>query len=280
MLYVTGPLRMPSALLGSTTHAASPRVRSGAHMVETLALRNFSVQRGTRTVLYSVDSLAFHLGESVCVIGPNGSGKSTLLEALALGGMRNGAQGEVLLEGQATWKPEERARKLAYLPQRIDVPLGFTVEEVVRFGLTPHQDTPSFSAAEADTATRQALTFWGLDAWRTRNVEDLSGGEQKRVHLARIDVQNTQVTVLDEPSAALDLRIAKQLYEHLAPKPHRLTIYASHDLVLGTRLATRVILLSAGRIVADGPWTKVHSAFEQAFGVPFDILRTDARVPP
>jgi iron complex transport system ATP-binding protein len=235
-----------------------------------LSLRNFSIVREGRVILHALD-LNLYSGESLCVLGPNGSGKSTLLEAFACLG--TGYAGTLELHGKsaALWPPEERARVLAYLPQRVDVPLDFNVEEVVRFGRAPHAGT---DAARRDAEkVEAALARWELAEMRARKVQALSGGERQRVHLARIDAQDTTVVILDEPSASLDLRMSQTLYQGLRVNPERLFVVATHDLVMGPRHASRILLLHKGRILADGPWSSIESRFEEAFGVPASAIR-------
>jgi iron complex transport system ATP-binding protein len=235
-----------------------------------LSLRNFSIVREGRVILHPLD-LNLYSGESVCVLGPNGSGKSTLLEALAcLSGVHEGTI-ELCGKSVQVWTPAARARELSYLPQRIDVPLDFTVEEVVRFGRAPHAGT---DGARSDSVkTEAALTRWELSEMRTRKVQALSGGERQRVHLARIDAQDTPVVILDEPSASLDLRMSQALYQGLRADAERLFVVATHDLVQGPKHATRILLLHEGRVLADGPWSTIEPHFEEAFGVPASAIR-------
>jgi ABC-type cobalamin/Fe3+-siderophores transport system ATPase subunit len=237
-----------------------------------LSLQNFSIARERRVILHAL-SLNFYSGESVCVLGPNGSGKSTLLQALALQGAAH--EGTVQLLGKPQWEPEAKARELAYLPQRVDVPLDFTVEEVVRFGRAPYAGAVGASQEQDAAKVELALARWELQQLRARRVEALSGGERQRVHLARIDAQGTRAVILDEPSASLDLRWARDLYERLGEDAGRLFVYATHDLVLGPKRATRILLLREGRLLADGAWAAIESRFEDAYGVPVTTLRLE-----
>jgi iron complex transport system ATP-binding protein len=248
-----------------------------------LSLRNFSIVREGRVILHPLD-LNLYSGESVCVLGSNGSGKSTLLEALACvaPAPEGGAlllQGKPMAPARSTpreaWSTEARARVVSYLPQRIDVPLDFTVEEIVRFGRAPYAGTEG--ACDDNAKVETALLRWELTAMRARKVQALSGGERQRAHLARIDAQNTPGVILDEPTSSLDLRVSQLLYQALQASADRLFIYATHDLVQGPNVATRILLMHQGRVLADGPWSAIEVRFEEAFGVSPNAIRGEGK---
>ena len=167
-----------------------------------LAARSLGVHLGGRPVLDHID-LEVRAGELLALVGPNGAGKTTLLAALA-GDVASSA-GEVVVDGRplATWTPLELARRRAVLPQQIQLGFPFLVEEVVAMGRSPWAGT---DAADDDEAAVAA----GLAAADARDLvgrrfTTLSGGERARVALARVLAQRTQVLLLDEPTAALDV---------------------------------------------------------------------------
>ncbi|HEX7670504.1 MAG TPA: ABC transporter ATP-binding protein, partial [Polyangiaceae bacterium] len=159
---------------------------------------------GDRTVLRSVD-FSLEAGEVVAVVGPNGAGKSTLLHAL-LGLVPNG-RGVVKLGGRALagMRRGEIARHVAFMPQDTRADFEFTVRELVAMGRTPHLGRFQPERALDTAAVDHALDMTETRAFEDRLVSELSGGEQQRVHLARAIAQTTDVLLLDEPTASLDL---------------------------------------------------------------------------
>jgi len=215
-----------------------------------------SVRVGAKALLDDV-SFTVAQGETIAVIGPNGAGKSTLLRALC--GEIAPSGGSILLKGRApqAWAPRELALRRAVLSQHVSVTFPFTVAEVVRMGAGERRGPAIDAMAEA------ALGAVDLAGFEDRIINTLSGGEQQRVHFARVMLQlacgeeahGPGILLLDEPTASLDLRhqldlvaVAKQCAARGTT-----TIAIVHDLNLAALLARRVIVLSGGRIAADGP---------------------------
>ncbi|MEZ5205475.1 MAG: heme ABC transporter ATP-binding protein [Acidimicrobiales bacterium] len=216
-----------------------------------LGARGVTVERRHRAVLVDVD-LEVHAGELVALVGPNGAGKSTLLGALC--GDVAVAAGEVTLLGEpvARWSAGDQARTRAVLPQRHAVAFGFTVAEVVAMGRAPWRGTAA--AAEDDAAVRDAMATTDVAHLAHRTVSTLSGGEPEQVALARVLAQRCPVLLLDEPTAALDLRHTELVLD--AARTRRAAgdavVVVLHDLTLAGAHADRVVVLDEGRIVADG----------------------------
>jgi len=218
-------------------------------MTGVLALQAVSVRRGRRQVLTRVD-LEVRAGELLAVVGPNGSGKSTLLAVLA--GDLAPTAGDALLHGRPlrSWTVRALARERAVVVQQGATALGFTAREVVAMGRAPWDDEPAALEARVDDALDrvEALPF------ADRPVHQLSGGERGRVDLARALVQDTPVVLLDEPTAALDLRhahLAMATARRLADEG-RSVVVVVHDLSLAGGYADRVALLHGGRLAALG----------------------------
>ena len=203
-------------------------------------------------------SLTVSPGKVVALIGPNGAGKSTLLRVMA--GERRPTAGTVRLHGIdiARLRPRELARHRSVLAQSVALAFAFTVDEVVRLGLPG-----DVAEAEATTLARAALAEVGLAAERDRPVTSLSGGEQQRVHLARVLVQlrappadgRARYLLLDEPTASLDL--AHQLLVLRLARAHAASgggvLAVLHDLNLAAMIADEIVALDGGRVVAKGP---------------------------
>jgi iron complex transport system ATP-binding protein len=208
----------------------------------------------TRLVVQDV-SFEVHAGELVAILGPNGAGKSTLLRALA--GTHPIAAGEVSLLGTKVSGLERRtiAQKLAVVPQTEEIAFGFTVREVVMMGRAPHQGGWMRPSPEDDRVVDLALARCELASFAHRPARALSGGEQKRVHVARALAQAPRVLLLDEPGAFLDVKYQVALYDLLADEIAReriACVVVMHDLNIAAQYASRVMLMKAGKVVALG----------------------------
>ena len=214
-----------------------------------LRLDNLTVRRGSCPVVDHV-SLTVHPGDCIGLIGPNGAGKTTLLRA-ALGLLPH--EGRSNLSGL----PErERARRAAWLPQSREIAWPLPVADLVALGRLPHGGP----GTEADrTAIASALSRMGLDSFARRRATDLSGGEQARVLIARALAQDTPLLMADEPIAGLDpaAQIATLDTFRAFAGEGRGVVVSLHDLSLAARYCTRLVLLGAGRLHADGPPAEV-----------------------
>lgn len=192
-------------------------------------------------------------GEMVALLGPNGAGKSTLLRVAS--GLLKPASGEVTLFDAPLGPRHEIARVLAVVEQANEMSAAFTVREVVAMGRAPHQGGWMRTAAGDDAIVEAALARCDLVALASRSARALSGGEQKRVAVARALAQEPKVLLLDEPGAFLDVRHALDLYELLAVevKQRKLAcLVVMHDLNVAAQFADRVVLMKSGRVVAAG----------------------------
>ncbi|MFF3374609.1 heme ABC transporter ATP-binding protein [Streptomyces sp. NPDC002680] len=209
------------------------------------------VRLGVREVLQGVDVVA-RAGEVLALVGPNGAGKSTLLGAIA--GDLPAAAGGVRIHGRdaGEWQAAELALRRAVLPQAASLSFPFSVEEVVRMGRAPWAGTERED--EDDVAVGEAMGAAEVAGFAGRPFSALSGGERARVALARVLAQRAPLLLLDEPTAALDLR-HQELVLRVCRERARAgdaVVVVLHDLGLAAAYAHRVAILSAGRVVADG----------------------------
>ncbi|MEY2248397.1 heme ABC transporter ATP-binding protein [Streptomyces sp. BF23-18] len=218
----------------------------GDVLAETEGLR---VRLGDREVLRGVDVTA-RAGEVLALVGPNGAGKSTLLAALAAD-LRAG-EGVVRLHGRPAqdWSAAELALRRAVLPQSATLSFPFTVEEVVRMGRAPWAHSPR----DDDAAVGAAMAAAEVTAFAARSFAALSGGERARVALARVLAQRAPLLLLDEPTAALDLRHQELVLRVCRERAHAgdAVVVVLHDLGLAAAYAHRVAILCAGRVTAHG----------------------------
>jgi iron complex transport system ATP-binding protein len=229
-------------------------------------------------------SLSIEPGEFVAVVGPNGAGKSTLLQLLA--GLVEPSRGTVTLDGVALRNHRRRdlARRIAWLPQRLDPAFDITVEDLVGLGRTAHRSLWGGDDDADRRAVEGALAATDTTAFRDRLVQELSGGERQRVFLAMSLAQAPEVLLLDEPTTHLDPAHAQGLLDVVARK-HRdegLTVVAVfHDLNLGALAAGRVVVIDGGLVVADGPpaLALAPSVLARTFGpVLHSVMHPVARV--
>ncbi|MFJ3902205.1 heme ABC transporter ATP-binding protein [Streptomyces sp. NPDC090025] len=230
------------------TRALPGPVAPGEPVAEAVGLR---VALGRRTVLDGV-GIDVRAGEVLALVGPNGAGKSTLLAALAADLAPSG--GEVRIGGRSAgaWSAGELALRRAVLPQAAELSFPFPVAEVVRMGRAPWAGTER--ADEDDTAVAEALAATETAGFAGRPFSALSGGEKARVALARVLAQRTGLLLLDEPTAALDLRhqelVLRICRERAAAGAA--VVVVLHDLGLAAAHADRVAVLHGGRIAVAG----------------------------
>ena len=229
-----------------------------------LTLETLSVTRGGRNVFHDI-SLQLNEGEVIGLIGPNGAGKTTLMRA-ALGLLPHGGRSS-LAELSAT----DRARSVAWMPQSREIAWPVSVETVVTLGRLPHLGAGQRPGPADRAAIDRAIVGMELSHLRTRPATELSGGEQTRVLIARALAQGTPLLMADEPIAGLDPahQIATmQTFVALAGQGQSVLV-SLHDLGLAVRHCTRLLLLSEGRLVADGPPAEVMTPerIAEVFGI-------------
>jgi iron complex transport system ATP-binding protein len=187
-------------------------------------------------------------GQITAIVGPNGAGKSSLL--LGLAGLLAPVAGEVTLDSTAlaALAPTERAKAIGYLPQAPEIAWDVAVENLVALGRVPWRDRGT-STVEA------ALAALALEPLRDRPASQLSGGERARVLLARVLAGEPRWILADEPLAALDLAHQLGLIAHLGAcaRAGQGVVVVLHDLAIAMNHADRVLVLSGGRLFADGP---------------------------
>jgi iron complex transport system ATP-binding protein len=252
----------------------------------TLAARALAVSwPAAGEVLHGV-TLEFAAGEFCALVGPNGAGKSTLLRALA--GLAPAAAGSVTLDGAplAGLPLAERARRIGFLPQEVQPAFAFRAAEAVALGARValrsrwHESGLDARGREAVARALEAVDAAPLAA---RRLDELSGGERRRVLIASVLAQQPRWLLLDEPAAMLDLHHQAALFRRLrALAAEGLGVVASaHDLNLAARFAARLVLLDRGDVAADGPPERVlrSAALARAFDSQFRLVEDPPGVP-
>jgi iron complex transport system ATP-binding protein len=210
------------------------------------------------------------------LLGANGAGKSTLLRVAA--GLLAPRAGSARIFGEdvAGMEPRRLAQCVALVAQSEAAPEGFLVREVVAMGRAPHQGGWMRERDEDRAAVDEAIARCDLAHLAARRVETLSGGEQRRVAVARGLAARPRVLLLDEPAAFLDVRHRLELHDLLAGVVARdriACVVSTHDLDAAARLADHVVLMRAGRVVAAGPPADVMTAalLRETFDVDVDV---------
>ncbi len=216
-------------------------------------------------------------GQLVGLIGPNGAGKSTFLRAIS--GILRHQEGTVCLDGTDlnAISAKEVAARLALVPQIAPYTHGFTALELVLMGRYPHLGRFQIEGAEDDYIARDSMRLTEIEQFADRTLDTLSGGERQRVFVSRALAQQPRVLLLDEPTSNLDifhqikvLDLVRQLVDDGLT-----AVAAIHDLNMAGRYCDRLVLLSEGRVLADGPPEAVlcPEVIESAFGVKSAVYR-------
>jgi iron complex transport system ATP-binding protein len=247
-----------------------------------LSMHDVRVTLRARQVLAGI-TLEVARREWVAVIGPNGAGKTTALRAAA---GHVPYDGSLLVNGSEVGRlhPRELARELAVVPQSPATPPILTVADYVMLGRTAH--IPYFgreSHGDMDAVGR-ALGRLELDALADRPLTSLSGGERQRAVLARALAQEAGLLLLDEPTSALDIgrqQAVLELVDCLRGELGLTVMSAMHDLTLAGQFADRLVLLSEGRIAAEGPPRDVlvEARIAEHYDATVDVLATGGRPP-
>lgn len=221
-------------------------------------------------------SLEARAGELLAVLGPNGAGKSTLVRVLS--GTLAPSAGRVLLRGRplSELRRREIAREIAVVPQESDVSFGFSVRQVVMMGRAPHQTGLLLASGEDESIVRDALERCELVELAERPISELSGGERRRVTIARALCQRAGAMILDEPAAHLDVRHAAavgELARRAVDERGVACVAVMHDLAAAARFADRVVLLQAGQVRARGVPDEVlrPELLAETYGVPIRV---------
>jgi iron complex transport system ATP-binding protein len=219
-------------------------------------------------------------GSLTGLLGPNGCGKTTLLRLLA--GILTPASGTVTLSERPLQELSRReiARLLALVPQETHPAFDYTALEMVLMGRHPHLGLFELEGPHDLRVAHDALAATGTDHLADRAYMTLSGGEKQRVVIASALAQSSDVLLLDEPTASLDLGYqldVASLLSELNRERGVTMLLATHDLNLAASVCDRLILLREGRVIAQGKTTDVLTAsrVREIYGVVADVRHHD-----
>lgn len=219
--------------------------------------------------------------EIIGIVGPNGAGKSTLIRCidriLTPGG------GTILLDETdiSTLSRMEIARKMGYVPQTTTRVFPATVFDTVLMGRRPHL---SWKSSDADVdKVLEILELLGIMEFAMRDFNEISGGQQQKVLIARALAQEADILLLDEPTSNLDIRHQLEVMEIMTNIVHKKgisAVMAIHDLNLASRYTSRILMMNGGRIFAAGDPESVltEENIRRAYGVEA-LVKSDGERP-
>jgi iron complex transport system ATP-binding protein len=226
-----------------------------------IAIDHVTIAYNGTPVVHDV-SLDIPTGGWIGLIGPNGAGKSTLLRAI--GGLL-GHAGEIRIDDTPVTAMSRRrvSRLVAFVPQRPVLPDGMTISDYALLGRTPYIPYLGSEGRRDYEVVGHLLERLDLTTLADRPLGALSGGEVQRAVLARALAQEAPVLLLDEPTASLDVGHQQQvmdLIDELRTEHDLTVISALHDLTLAGQYTDHLVMVAAGRVVAEGPATDVLTA--------------------
>ncbi|MBU1162845.1 MAG: heme ABC transporter ATP-binding protein [Proteobacteria bacterium] len=239
-------------------------------MSTAIDIKNLSYSYGNGPVLKDI-SFSIQKGDFFIIIGPNGSGKTTLLKTIS--GIIKPQRGQLEILGQSirSYTRKVLAKTIAFVPQMVQVDFPFTVSELVLMGRSPYLGLLGLEREKDIKIAEHAMAFTGVEHLARRRLDQLSGGERQRVFIARAICQDSEIILLDEPTASLDLAHqvrVMDLMERLKKEKSVTVIMVSHDVNLAAMYGDRLLLINKGKIVSMGRPDEVltFQALEEAYG--------------
>jgi iron complex transport system ATP-binding protein len=257
-------------------------------VIPLLEARGLEARYGPTPALRGLDARV-EKGERVAILGENGSGKSTFLKTIAR--IVPPSAGVLLLDGRTltTVPRREVARRISYAPQSVDLVFPISCLELVLQGRAPHGSGFAADTPEDHRRALDAMRACDVETLAGRDASALSGGEKRRVFLARALAQEAEIWLLDEPTSGLDPRHRLEFLEILL-RTHRerrtTVLFSTHEIELAADLADRILLLRDGRTLAAGRPEEtltpeiLRRGFDVSFRVELDGMKRRRIVPP
>ncbi|MCM1992292.1 ABC transporter ATP-binding protein [Oceanirhabdus seepicola] len=216
-------------------------------------------------------NISFGKGEFIGLIGPNGAGKTTLLKSI--NGINELDAGDIKIAGKdiRKMKDKELAKEVALMNQNTSISFAFPCGEIVMMGRYPYSRTFGGFTKEDSEIVNKYMNFTDTINFKDRLITQLSGGERQRVLFAKVLAQETDVILLDEPTASLDITHEEQIFKYskeLSDKG-KTVIAAVHDLRIAIKYCSKLVLLDKGGIVKEGTAEEVitEENLKTAYGI-------------
>lgn len=228
-----------------------------------LEIKKLTAGYQDQEVLHQLE-LNFKKGEFCTLLGPNGAGKTTLLKTLV--GYLPYESGEIYVKKRSlkNWNKKELARNIALISQEFQLQFDYSVKELVLMGRFPYLSYWQNYSSHDEKIVDSILRRLDLSNYSAKLYSQLSGGEKKRVSIARAMVQETDIMLLDEAFSQLDINHQidiMHLLNNINKREKKLIILISHNINLAAEYCDRIIMMKNGRILADGlPSEIINSA--------------------
>ena len=239
-------------------------------MKDILEVKNISYSVGENKILKDIN-FKCQSGEIIGIIGPNGSGKTTLLKTInRINPITNG---DILLNGKSIKEYDEKelARDISFMNQNTNIEFDFPCIDIVVLGRYPYLERfQEYSKKDMELAEKY-MKLTNTYKFRDKSILQLSGGERQRVLFAKILTQESQVILLDEPIASLDMRYEEDLLKEVSKEKDKgkIIILVIHNLQTAIKYCSRLVLLSNGNIIKDGAVKEVitEENLNNVFGI-------------
>ncbi len=224
-------------------------------------------------------SLDIPAGKVTAILGPNGTGKTTLLHILL--GLLKPLKGVVKVSGKShkEYSRRELSQMIGLVPQFESIPFNFSVFEYVLLGRSPYLKPLQLPGSEDVRITEEALLAAGIDHLKNKPVNEISGGERQLVHISRVLTQQTQILLLDEPTAHLDLENQNRILNLLKQMSFQgnTAVLTTHDPNAAIFAADYFVLMNRGKIAAQGNLAEVITAknLSMIYRIPIRVEQTN-----
>lgn len=217
-------------------------------------------------------NLSIQTGEVVVILGANGSGKSTILKTIA--GIIKPTKGNILFKGKNLnqYSPLQYARQFSYVPQSQSLDADLNLLDYINLGRYPFTGMLPILSQIDHNKVQECINLFDLNHILQKKMNEISGGEQQRAHIARVLASNTELLILDEPTNSLDLKNQREFVKIIAnlKNQNKTIIIALHSIDLATQIADKLILIKNGNIIySDSPQNQnLEKLLSETFDTP------------